>query len=157
MNTEIGLQFFQSAATVLPTIFIAFAVTSHALDPTSQQNLKIQFFFLTGTTGIVTLTVMITGFLIAELAILIVLATGTPTFPVFVGVGFFIFLFAWFVAIKSLNPLFQNAVTVAEQKAPSHEGKATVINRYRKLGNSIIFGSFILPPVASVIFYLLRA
>jgi hypothetical protein len=157
MGTEIGLQFFQSAATVLPTIFIAFAVTSHILDPATRQNLKIQFFVLTGTAGIVTVAAVIAGFVTAELLTLIVLATGTPTFPVFVAVSSYVFLFAWFVGIKSLNPLFQHAVTAAEQAARDEEAKAKVMRKYRRFGNLIIIGSFVLPLVTAIIFYLLRA
>jgi hypothetical protein len=154
MDTEVKIQFFQAAATALPTIFIAFAVTSHILDPATQQNLKIQFVVLGGTTGIITLTAVITGFIIAELLTLIVLATGNPTFPVFIGVGFYVFLFAWFVGVKSLNPLFQHAVAVAEENVSGEEAKANVMSRYRRLGNAIIIGSFVIPVAAAITFYL---
>jgi hypothetical protein len=46
MDLQIQLQFFQAAATALPTIFIAFSITSHLLDPVSRRNLTIHFVLL---------------------------------------------------------------------------------------------------------------
>jgi hypothetical protein len=157
MNVEIKLQFFQAAATVLPSIFIAFALTSHFLDPASRRNLKIQFVGLSGRTGVATVAMMITGFIAAELLTLIVLATNTPTFPVFVVVIFYVFLFAWFVGIQALNPMFQAAVAAAEESAPDEKAKAEVIRKYRQFGNAVIMGSLVFIAVAAVVFYMLRA
>jgi hypothetical protein len=157
MNVDIKLQFFQAAATVLPSIFIAFALTSHFLDPASRRNLKIQFVGLSGRTGVATVAVMITGFIAAELLTLIVLATDTPTFPVFVVVIFYVFLFAWFVGIQALNPMFQAAVAAAEESARDEKAKAEVIRKYRQFGNAIIMGSLVFIAVAAVVFYMLRA
>jgi hypothetical protein len=157
MNVDIKLQFFQAAATVLPSIFIAFALTSHFLDPTSRRNLKIQFVGLSGRTGVATVAMMITGFIAAELLTLIVLATDTPTFPVFVVVIFYVFLFAWFVGIQALNPMFQAAVAAAEESAPDEKAKAEVIRKYRQFGNAVIMGSLVFIAVAAVVFYMLRA
>jgi hypothetical protein len=157
MNLEIRLQFFQAAATVLPSIFIAFALTSHFLDPLSRRNLKIQFLGLSGRSGVVAVAVMVMGFIAAELLTLIVLATNTPTFPVFVVVIFYVFLFAWFVGIQALNPMFQAAVAAAEEAAPDEKAKAEVIRRYRRFGNMVIMGSLVFIAGAAVIFYTLRA
>jgi hypothetical protein len=157
MNLEIRLQFFQAAATVLPSIFIAFALTSHFLDPVSRRNLKIQFVGLSGRTGVVAVAIMIMGFIAAELLTLIVLATDTPTFPVFVVVIFYVLLFAWFVGIQALNPMFQAAVAAAEEAAPDEKAKAEVIRRYRRFGHMIIMGSLAFIDGVAVIFYALRA
>jgi hypothetical protein len=157
MNPEIRLQFFQAAATVLPSIFVAFALTSHFLDPVSRRNLKIQFVGLSGRSGVVAMAVMIMGFIAAELLTLIVLATDTPTFPVFVVVIFYVFLFAWFVGIQALNPMFQAAVAAAEDAARDDEVKAEVIRRYRRFGNMIITVSLVFVAAVAVIFFALRA
>ena len=157
MNLEIRLQFFQAAATVLPSIFVAFALTSHFLDPASRRNLKIQFIGLSGRSGVVAVAVMIMGFIAAELLTLIVLATNTPTFPVFAVVIFYVFLFAWFVGIQALNPMFQAAAAAAEDAARDDEAKAGVIRRYRRFGNMIITGSLVLIAAVAVIFFALRA
>ena len=157
MNSDIKLQFFQSAATVLPSIFIAFALTSHFLDPGSRRNLKIQFLGLSGRSGIVIVATMITGFIAAELLTLIVLATDTPSFPVFVFVIFYVFLFAWFVGLQALSPMLQDAVVAAEEAAPDDEAKATVLRTYRRLGYTIITGSLVLLLGGASIFYALRA
>lgn len=157
MNLEIRLQFFQAAATVLPSIFIAFALTSHFLDPVSRRNLKIQFVGLSGMSGVVGVAVMVMGFITAELLTLIVLATDTPTFPVFVVVIFYVALFAWFVGIQALNPMFQAAAAAAEEAAPDEKARADVIRRYRRFGNMIITGSLVFIAGAAVIFYALRA
>ena len=157
MNPEIRLQFFQAAATVLPSIFVAFALTSHFLDPVSRRNLKIQFVGLSGRSGVVAMAVMIMGFIAAELLTLIVLATDTPTFPVFVVVIFYVFLFAWFVGIQALNPMFQAAVAAAEDAARDDEAKAEVIRRYRRFGNMIITVSLVFVAAVAVIFFALRA
>jgi hypothetical protein len=157
MNTEIRLQFFQAAATVLPSIFIAFALTSHLLDPVSRRNLKIQFVGLSGMSGVVGVAVMVMGFIAAELLTLIVLATDTPTFPVFAVVIFYVALFAWFVGIQALNPMFQAAAAAAEEAAPDEKAKADVIRRYRRFGNMIITGSLVFIAGAAIIFYALRA
>jgi hypothetical protein len=157
MNTEIRLQFFQAAATVLPSIFIAFALTSHFLDPVSRRNLKIQFVGLSGMSGVVAVAIMVTGFIAAELLTLIVLATDTPTFPVFVVVIFYVALFAWFVGIQALNPMFQAAAAAAEEAAQDEKARAEVTRRYRRFGNRIILGSLVFIAGAAVIFYALRA
>ncbi|CAI3800608.1 hypothetical protein [Pseudarthrobacter sp. MM222] len=157
MNLEIRLQFFQAAATVLPSIFIAFALTSHFLDPVSRRNLKVQFVGLSGRTGVVSVAIMITGFIGAELLTLIVLATDTPTFPAFVVVIFYVFLFAWFVGIQALNPMFQAAAAAAEEAAPDEKAKAQVIRAYRRFGNAIIMGSLVFLAGAAVVLYALRA
>jgi hypothetical protein len=157
MNLEIRLQFFQAAATVLPSIFIAFALTSHFLDPVSRRNLTIQFVGLSGRSGVVAVAIMVMGFIAAELLTLIVLATDTPTFPVFVVVIFYVFLFAWFVGIQALNPMFQAAAAAAEEAAPDEKAKAEVTRRYRRFGNMIIMGSLVFIAGAAVIFYALRA
>jgi hypothetical protein len=157
MNVDIKLQFFQAAATVLPSIFIAFALTSHFLDPASRRNLKIQFVGLSGRTGVVAVAILVTGFIATELLTLIVLATDTPTFPVFVVVIFYVFLFAWFVGIQALNPMFQAAVAAAVEAAPDEKAKAEVIRAYRRFGNIVILGSLVFIAGAAVIFYALRA
>jgi hypothetical protein len=157
MNVDIKLQFFQAAATVLPSIFIAFALTSHFLDPVSRRNLKIQFIGLSGRTGVVAVAAMIMGFIAAELLTLIVLATNTPTFLVFAVVIFYVFLFAWFVGIQALNPMFQAAAAAAEDAAGDDEAKAEVLRRYRRFGNMIITGSLVLIAAVAVIFFALRA
>jgi hypothetical protein len=157
MNPEIRLQFFQAAATVLPSIFVAFALTSHFLDPVSRRNLKIQFIGLSGRSGVVAVAVMIMGFIAAELLTLIVLATNTPTFPVFAVVIFYVFLFAWFVGIQALNPMFQAAAAAAEDAARDDEARAEVIRRYRRFGNVIITGSLVLILAVAVLFFALRA
>jgi hypothetical protein len=157
MNLEIKLQFFQAAATVLPSIFVAFALSSHFLDPGSRRNLKIQFLLLSGMTGIVTVAVVVTGFVAAELMTLIILATDTPTFPVFVMVIFYVFLFGWFVGLQSLNPMFQAAVVAAEEDAPDDDAKAKVVAKYRLLGNVIIVGSLAFLVGGAIIFYVWRA
>jgi hypothetical protein len=156
MDLKIQLQFFQAAATVLPSIFVAFALSSHFLDPGSRRNLKIQFLLLSGMTGIVTVAVVITGFVAAELMALIVLATNTPTFPVFVMVISYVFLFGWFVGLQSLNPMFQAAVVAAEEEAPDDDGKAKVVAKYRLLGNMIIAGSLVFLIGGAVLFYAWR-
>lgn len=157
MDQGISLEFFRAAATVLPTIFVAFALTSHFLDPASRRNLRIQFMVLSGRTGIVTLAVVITGFVAAELLALIVLATNTPTFPVFVIVISYVFIFAWFVGLQSLNPLVQDTVRAAEEEAPDDDAKARVIGRYRLFGNAVIIGSLVCILAGSITFYVLRA
>ena len=157
MNLDVKLQFFQSAATVLPSIFVAFALTSHFLDPGSRRKLKIQFLGLSGRSGIVMVAIMITGFIAAELLTLIVLATDTPSFPVFVFVIFYVFLFAWFVGLQALSPMLQDAVVAAEEAAPDEATKATVVPKYRRLGYTIIFGSLVLLLGGASIFYALRA
>ena len=157
MNTQIKLQFFQAAATVLPSIFIAFALTSHFLDPASRRNLKIQFVGLSGKSGVVAVAVMVMGFITAELLTLIVLATDTPTFPVFVVVIFYVFLFAWFVGIQALNPMFQAAAAAAEEAVPDQKARAEVTRKYRRFGNMVIVGSLVFIAGAAVIFYALRA
>jgi hypothetical protein len=157
MDLKIQLQFFQAAATVLPSIFVAFALSSHFLDPGSRRNLKIQFLLLSGMTGVVTVAVLVTGFVAAELMTLIILATDTPTFPVFVMVIFYVFLFAWFVGIQSLNAMFQAAVVTAEDDAPDVAAKAKVVARYRLLGNVIIVGSLVLLIGGAILFYVWRA
>jgi hypothetical protein len=154
MDVEIQLQFFQTAASVLPSIFIAFVITSHILDPTTQQNLKIDFFFLSGKSGIVTLVVVIAGFIAAELLTFVILATNTPTLPAFFMVIFFAFLFVWFIGLKSLNPIFQNAVAVAEENTSGDEAKAIVIDSYRRFGNVMIVGSLALPVIIPTAFFL---
>jgi hypothetical protein len=156
MDAQIQLQFFQAAATVLPSIFVAFALSSHFLDPASRKNQKIEFVLLSGRTGILTLAVVITGFIAAELATLIVLATNTPTFLLFVMVIFYVFLFAWFVGIQSLNPMFQAAIVAAEEAAPDETTKAKVVGQYRRLGNAIIVASLVLLVAGAIIFYVLR-
>lgn len=157
MNLEVQLQFFQSAATVLPSIFVAFALTSHFLDPGSRRKLKIQFLGLSGRTGIIMVAVMITGFIAAELLTLIVLATNTPSFPVFVFVIFYVFLFAWFVGLQALSPLLQDAVEAAEEAAPDEKAKAKVVREYRRFGNTIIISSLVFLLGGAIIFYALRA
>jgi hypothetical protein len=157
MNLEIQLQFFQAAATVLPSIFVAFALSSHFLDPGSRGNLKIQFVLLSGRKGVITVAIVITGFVAAELATLIVLATDTPTFPVFVMVILYVFLFAWFVGIQSMNPMFQAAVVAAEEAAPDDEAKAKVVGEYRRFGNAIIIGSLLFLLGMAIIFFTVRA
>lgn len=157
MNFEVQLQFFQSAASVLPSIFVAFALNSHLLDPNSRRNLRIQFILLSGRSGVITVAIVITGFVAAELLTLIILATNTPTFPVFVMVIFYVVLFAWFVGIQSLNPMFQAAVVAAEEAAVGEEAKAKVIRDYRRLGNAIIFGSMTFLVVGAITFYAVRA
>jgi hypothetical protein len=156
MDNEIQLQFFQAAATVLPSIFVAFALSSHFLDPGRRQNLKIQFLLLSGMTSVVTVAVVITGFVAAELMTLIILATNTPTFPVFVMVISYVFLFSWFVGLQSLNPMFQAAVVAAEEKAPDRDAKAKVVAKYRLLGNVIIAGSLVFLIGGAVLFYAWR-
>jgi hypothetical protein len=157
MGLQIQLQFFQAAATALPTIFIAFALTSRLLDPASRRNLKIDFVLLSGKSGIVTLAILVIGFVAAEMMTLIVLATDTPTFPVFVMVSFFLFLFALFVGLQALNPLLQNAAAAAEMEASGEAAKAAAIGKYRTLGNVIIIGSFAFLLAGAVIFYVMRA
>jgi hypothetical protein len=157
MNLEIRLQFFQSAATVLPSIFVAFALTSHFLDPGSRRKLKIQFLGLSGRTGIVLVAIMVTGFIAAELLTLIVLATDTPSFPVFVFVIFYVFLFAWFVGLQALSPLLQDAVVAAEDAAPDEKSKANVVRGYRRFGYVIVMGSLVLLLGGAIIFFALRA
>jgi hypothetical protein len=158
MELEVRLQFFQAAATVLPSIFVAFALTSHFLDPASRGNLRVQFVGLSGRTGVVAVAIMITGFIVAESLTLIVLATDTPTFPVFVVVIFYVLLFAWFVGIQALNPMFQAAVAAAEaMAAPDEKAKNQVIRSYRRFGNIIIAGSLVFIAGVAVIFYGLKA
>jgi hypothetical protein len=157
MNLEVKLQFFQSAATVLPSIFVAFALSSHFLDPGNRRKLKIQFLGLSGRTGILLVAIMITGFVAAELLALIVLATDTPSFPVFVFVISYIFLFAWFVGLQALSPLLQDAVGAAEDAAPDEATKAEVVRGYRRFGYMIILGSLGFLSGGAVIFYVLRA
>lgn len=157
MNLDIRLQFFQSAATVLPSIFIAFALTSHFLDPGSRRKLKIQFLGLSGRTGIVLVAIMITGFIAAEILTLIVLATDTPSFPIFVFVIFYVFLFAWFVGLQALSPMLQAAVEGAEESAPDDEGKASAVRAYRRFGYAIIIGSLIFLLGVAIVFFALRA
>ena len=157
MNIEVKLQFFQSAATVLPSIFVAFALTSHFLDPGSRRKLKIQFLGLSGKYGIVMMAILITGFIAAELLTLIILATNTPSFPVFVFVIFYVFLFAWFVGLQALSPMLQDAVVAAEEAAPDEESKAKVLRGYRQFGYTIIASSLVFLLGLAVIFYVLRA
>lgn len=157
MNIEVKLQFFQSAATVLPSIFVAFALTSHFLDPGSRRKLKIQFLGLSGKFGIVMMAILITGFIAAELLTLIILATNTPSFPVFVFVIFYVFLFAWFVGLQALSPMLQDAVVAAEEAAPDEESKAKVLRGYRQFGYTIIASSLVFLLGLAVIFYVLRA
>ncbi|MFF5790984.1 hypothetical protein ACFY5D_02930 [Paeniglutamicibacter sp. NPDC012692] len=157
MNIEVKLQFFQSAATVLPSIFVAFALTSHFLDPASRRKLKIQFLGLSGKYGIVMMAILITGFIAAELLTLIVLATNTPSFPVFVFVIFYVFLFAWFVGLQALSPMLQDAVVAAEEAADDEVGKANVVRGYRRFGYTIITCSLVLLLSGAIIFYVLRA
>lgn len=156
MNVHIQLQFFQAAATVLPSIFVAFALSSHVLDPGSRQNLKIQFVLLSGRKGVITIAIVITGFVAAELATLIVLATDTPTFPVFVMVIFYVFLFAWFVGIQSLNPMLQAAAAAAEEDAPDEGARAKVIAQYRRLGNAVIVSSLAFLVGGAILFFVWR-
>ncbi len=156
MNLEVKLLFFQAAATVLPSIFVAFALNSHLLDPGSRRNLRIQFFLLSGRSGVLALAFVVTGFVAAESLTLIVLATATPAFPVFVMVMFYVFLFAWFVGMQSLNPMFQAAVVAAEEAAVGEEAKAKVIRGYRRLGNAVLFGSMVCLLAGATIFYALR-
>ena len=156
MDLAIQLQFFQAAATVLPSIFIAFALSSHFLDPGSRRNLKIQFVLVSGMTSVVTVAVVITGFVAAELMTLIILATNTPTFPVFVMVISYVFLFTWFVGLHSLNPMFQAAVAAAEENAPDEGAKAKVVTRYRRMGNAIILGSLVFLVAGVILFYAWR-
>jgi len=157
MDLKIQLQFFQAAATVLPTIFVAFALTSRLLDPGSRRNLEIDFLLLSRKGGIVTLAVVVTGFIAAELMTLIVLATNTPTFPVFVVVIFYVFLFAWFVGLQSLNPMFQEAARKAVEEAPDDDAKARVVTKYRLFGKVIMVSSLGFLLAGSAIFYVLRA
>jgi hypothetical protein len=156
MDLKIQLQFFQAAATVLPSIFVAFALSSHFLDPGMRRNLKIQFLLLSGMTGVVTVAVVITGFVAAELMALIILATDTPTFPVFVMVIFYVFLFGWFVGLQSLNPMFQAAVVAAEEDAPDDAAKAKVVAKYRLMGNAVIGGSLVFLIGGAILFYVWR-
>jgi hypothetical protein len=79
-----------------------------------------------------------------------------PTFAVFVMVIFYVFLFAWFVGLQSLNPMFQAAVVAAEEAAPDEEAKAKVIRQYRTLGHVVIIGSLVFLLAGSVVFYVLR-
>jgi hypothetical protein len=156
MDLEIKLQFFQATATALPTVFIAFSLTSHMLDPGSRQDLRIHFFLLSGRTGLIAFAVIIVGFLAAELSTLIVLATDTPTFPVFILVIFYFFLFSWFVGLWALNPVLQSAAVAAEKEATGEDAKAEAVGRYRLLGNVIIVSSLVFLLAGSVIFYALR-
>lgn len=156
MDLAIQLQFFQAAATVLPSIFVAFALSSHFLDPGSRRNLKVQFLLVSGMTSVVTVAVVITGFVAAELMTLIILATNTPTFPVFVMVISYVFLFTWFVGLHSLNPMFQAAVAAAEENAPDEGAKAKVVARYRRMGNAIILGSLAFLIAGVILFYAWR-
>ena len=156
MDLAIQLQFFQSAATVLPSIFVAFALSSHFLDPGSRRNLKIQFVLVSGMSSVVVVAVVITGFVAAELMTLIILATNTPTFPVFVMVISYVFLFSWFVGLQSLNPMFQAAVAAAEEDAPDEEAKAKVLAKYRRVGNAIILGSLAFLVAGVILFYVWR-
>ena len=156
MDLAIQLQFFQSAATVLPSIFVAFALSSHFLDPGSRRNLKIQFVLVSGISSVVVVAVVITGFVAAELMTLIILATNTPTFPVFVMVISYVFLFSWFVGLQSLNPMFQAAVMAAEENAPDEVAKAKVLAKYRRVGNAIILGSLAFLVAGVILFYAWR-
>ena len=156
MDLAIQLQFFQSAATVLPSIFVAFALSSHFLDPGSRRNLKIQFVLVSGISSVVVVAVVITGFVAAELMTLIILATNTPTFPVFVMVISYVFLFSWFVGLQSLNPMFQAAVAAAEEDAPDEVAKAKVLAKYRRVGNAIILGSLAFLVAGVILFYAWR-
>jgi hypothetical protein len=103
------------------------------------------------------LAIPVIGFVAAEMMTLIVLATDTPTFPVFVMVSFFLFLFALFVGLQALNPLLQNAAAAAEMEASGEAAKAAAIGKYRTLGNVIIIGSFAFLLAGAVIFYVMRA
>jgi hypothetical protein len=156
MDLAIQLQFFQSAATVLPSIFVAFALSSHFLDPGSRRNLKIQFVLVSGMSSVVVVAVVITGFVAAELMTLIILATNTPTLPVFLMVISYVFLFSWFVGLQSLNPMFQAAVAAAEEDAPDEEAKAKVLAKYRRVGNAIILGSLAFLVAGVILFYVWR-
>jgi hypothetical protein len=156
MDAVVTLQFFQATATVMPTLFLAFALTSHFLDPSNRRKLKIEFIMFSGIPGIAFLAVLIVGFIIAELGALIVIATNTPTFSVFAMVITYIFLFAWFVGLQALNPLFQEAVSVAEQAAADEDAKVKVIHQYRLFGYAIIAGSFVLVVGGAVVFYTSR-
>jgi hypothetical protein len=156
MDLAIQLQFFQAAATVLPSIFVAFALSSHFLDPGSRRNLKIQFVLVSGMSSVVVVAVVITGFIAAELMTLIILATNTPTFPVFVMVISYVFLFTWFVGLQSLNPMFQAAVMAAEENAPDADAKAKVLAKYRRVGHAIILGSLAFLVAGVVVFYAWR-
>jgi hypothetical protein len=156
MDLAIQLQFFQAAATVLPSIFVAFALSSHFLDPGSRRNLKIQFVLVSGMSSVVAVAAVITGFVAAELMTLIILATNTPTFPVFVMVISYVFLFTWFVGLQSLNPMFQAAVMAAEENAPDADAKAKVLAKYRRVGNAIILGSLAFLVAGVVLFYAWR-
>jgi hypothetical protein len=140
----------------LPSIFVAFALSSHFLDPGSRRNLKIQFLLLSGMSGVVATAAVVTGFVAAELMALIVLATNTPSFPVFVMVIFYIFLFGWFVGLQSLNPMFQAAVLAAEQDAPDEGTKAMVLVKYRRLGNVVIVGSLVFLVGGAILFFAWR-
>jgi hypothetical protein len=153
MEHVIDTEFFRAAATVLPTLFVAFALTSHFLDPDRMRSVKIRFLLLSDTTGIVAAAVVLFGFIGAELMALITLATGTPTFGVFVIVSFFVLLLAWFVSVQALNPLFQAAAAAAEQRARDSQSRIQMIARYRRLGHWIIFGSLALLLGGSIIFF----
>jgi hypothetical protein len=99
-TSKFSCKFFQAAATALPTIFIAFSITSHLLDPVSRRNLTIHFVLLSGKSGIVTLAILVIGFIASELMTLIVLATDTPAFPVFVVVIFLFFFLPGLLAFR---------------------------------------------------------
>jgi hypothetical protein len=153
MGPVIDTEFFRAAATVLPTLFVAFALTSHFLDPERMRSVRIRFVLLSDRTGIVAAAAVVFGFVGAELLTLFTLATDTPTFGVFVIVTFFVLLLAWFVGLQALNPLLQAAAATAEQQAPDAQSGARAIARYRQLGHWIMFGSLALLLGGSIIVF----
>ena len=153
MGTVIETEFFRAAATVLPTLFVAFALTSHFLDPERMRSVRIRFLLLSDKTGIVAAAVVVFGFIAAELMALITLATDTPKFGVFVIVSFFVLLLAWFVGLQALNPLLQAAAVAAEQQAPDDQARARAIGQFRRLGHWIMFGSLAMLLAGAIVFF----
>lgn len=102
------IRFFQAAATVLPTLLIAYALHSRDTEIkrlagiASRKDKKKSRGSLFGQAAILIL------FVVGEMLALLVLALNNPQIWAFVGVLGAILSLAWFVCYETLWPLMEN-------------------------------------------------
>ena len=103
----LDLRFFQATATVIPTVLIAFAITSKFLDFKRESKDWVGFVVLGGRSGVVAVAIILFGAVTAEGLTLVAIAFDRPHTWIFIVDMFMIVLMAWLVAFKAIEPLLQ--------------------------------------------------
>lgn len=130
------MRFFQATATVIPTVLIAFAITSKFLNFTRESRDWVDFIVLGGRSGVVATAIILFGAVTAEALTLVAIAFDRPHTWLFCLDVIMIGLMAWFVAFKAIEPLLQE-LPVKKASVGPISGKSNKKER-ALFGNALI-------------------